>query len=460
MEDPGLLSGLVVCLVFMGFGVLLLLCTGNHQRRLGFQAALFLGAFALRFAVAVVIYQGGLIDVLKDEDASGWLRATTLHQTWVRQEIGLGDLPAILRNLFQEYHQGYTYLLATLFYFTGAPFRLVAAAVNCFFGALTVALAYRLAASLFSDRVAVRVGWWTCLFPSLVIWSAQTLKEPVIICLELAALYGAIQLKRSGFSCRHVILVTLATLFLVPFRFYAAYNSLVAVLLALAVPRRGKKLAFGAAVVILLLTLPALLLSGALDQHKAQLQSFDLQYVEDFRKHVAVDQGSGVETDVELRTTKGFGLALLIGAAHLLLAPFPWQMAGSSTRMLLVGPEMLVWWWLFFAGLLPGLWYVIRTRFNDVQPLLFFVVVLGLLYSSMLGNVGLAFRHRAQLLPVLLVFAAVGLEQRARRRLTPPRQRSVGSTEDRRDGPGTRSQGHLGTEPQPRREVRGGAGSV
>jgi len=35
----------------------------------------------------------------------------------------------------------------------------------------------------------------------------------------------------------------------------------------------------------------------------------------------------------------------------------------------------------------------------------------------MFGNVGLAYRQRAQLVPWLLIFAMVGLEQRALRRL-------------------------------------------
>jgi hypothetical protein len=85
--------------------------------------------------------------------------------------------------------------------------------------------------------------------------------------------------------------------------------------------------------------------------------------------------------------------------------------------MLLTTPELAVWWWLVFVGLIPGLWHVCKTRLADVQPMLFFVLGLGLLYSMMFGNVGLIFRQRAQLLPWLLIIAIVGLEQRAIRRL-------------------------------------------
>jgi len=100
-----------------------------------------------------------------------------------------------------------------------------------------------------------------------------------------------------------------------------------------------------------------------------------------------------------------------------MLAPFPWQLGGGSVRMVLTTPELIVWWWVFFVGVLPGMWHAIRTRFNEIQPLLFFLIGLGVLYSLMFGNVGLAYRQRAQLLPWLLIFAMVGLEERMRRRI-------------------------------------------
>ena len=51
-----------------------------------------------------------------------------------------------------------------------------------------------------------------------------------------------------------------------------------------------------------------------------------------------------------------------------------------------------------------------------MQPLLIFTTGLGLLYSLLFANVGLIVRQRAQLLPWLLIFAMVGLEQHFQRR--------------------------------------------
>ena len=83
-------------------------------------------------------------------------------------------------------------------------------------------------------------------------------------------------------------------------------------------------------------------------------------------------------------------------------------------RIAMVVPEVIVWWYLLVSAVWPGLRYCLRERLFDVFPLLMFLIAMGLLYSMMFSNVGLVFRHRAQLLPWLLVFASVGIELRHR----------------------------------------------
>ena len=102
---------------------------------------------------------------------------------------------------------------------------------------------------------------------------------------------------------------------------------------------------------------------------------------------------------------------------------------------MLTTPELFIWWWLVVVALIPGLWYTVRKRFSDVQPLLFFAVGLGLLYSVTFGNVGLAYRQRAQLLPWLVIIAMVGLEQRELRKSARRRQLFRGPSVPRRPLP-------------------------
>jgi hypothetical protein len=394
------------------FGSMSLFFTWTHRDTVQSQVALFLAAFATRFAFSIWVYQFGLVNILHDEDSSGWAMGIPLQQLWTLQRLSLLDLPYTLIGAFHGEHLGYRYMLGALFYVANSPTRMVAAVLNCFFGALTVVFAYRIARTLFSEWVAIRVGWWTCLLPSLIVWSAQTVKEPVVIFLETLALYGCVNLKRHGFSARYAVLCAATTILVIPFRFYVAYITAGAILIPLLLPHvTRRKMSIGSALIVVLVLVPLLWLSGVLIRHESQFDRFDARFISTYRRGLAAGAGSGVETTYDIRTNQGMAMATLTGGAYLLLAPFPWDLGGTPRKMLTT-PELFVWWWLVVVALIPGLWYVIRKRFSDVQPLLFFVLGLGLLYSVTFGNVGLAYRQRAQLLPWLVIIAMVGMERR------------------------------------------------
>ena len=401
-------------LLLAAVGVYLLRFTLNHREAMRWQVKLFLIALVVRFLFSIAVYEFGLVRVLGDDDSSGWLLGVYRMNVWTRQHLSILDLPGVMSQAFFERHLGYYYLLGGFFFVTGTPGRMPAAALNCFFGALTVVFSYRLAKSLFSNWSATRVGWAVCFFPSMIVWSAQTIKEPIVILLETVALYACVHLKLSGFSVRYILLCVSAILLLIPFRFYAAYLAAAAAMIALIIPQIGKsaKLSVHSGSLIALLVIPLAVSSGIIAKSQAEIEKFSLDSVQGFRRNVASGQGSGVTSSLDVRTGSGLIAGTAIGAAHLLLAPFPWQLGGASLRMLATLPELVVWWWLVFVGLLPGLWYAVKNRFGELQPYLFFLAGLGVLYSMMFGNVGLIVRQRAQLLPMLLVFAMVGLEQR------------------------------------------------
>ena len=104
------------------------------------------------------------------------------------------------------------------------------------------------------------------------------------------------------------------------------------------------------------------------------------------------------------------------GLAHLLLAPFPWEL--TSFRQAITMPEMLVWW-ASFPLLILGVWYMMKYRLRQVSPILTFTMMLSIAYSVFQGNVGNAYRERAQLLIFYFIFVAVGyvlLRERYERR--------------------------------------------
>jgi hypothetical protein len=130
--------------------------------------------------------------------------------------------------------------------------------------------------------------------------------------------------------------------------------------------------------------------------------------------------GSGFGQDVDVSTTEGAISTIPLGLVYLLFAPFPWQLI--SLRQSITLPEMIIWW-LSFPLLILGIWYSIRYRLRQISPILIFTSMLSIAYSVFQGNVGTAYRQRAQLLVFYFIFVAVGFvllmekkEERARMR--------------------------------------------
>src|ERR1044072_6528138 len=156
------------------------------------------------------------------------------------------------------------------------------------------------------------------------------------------------------------------------------------------------------------------------------------------RLDAAQSAESGFGRDVDVSTTSGAISAIPIGMTYLLLAPFPWQL--GSFRQMLTLPEMLVWW-LAIPLLVLGAWFTIRHRLREIAPILIFTSLLTLTYSIVQGNVGTAYRQRAQLLAFYLIFVAVGFvlmrEKREARRRQKEKEREAERRPGRRRGPGT-----------------------
>jgi Ca2+/Na+ antiporter len=82
-------------------------------------------------------------------------------------------------------------------------------------------------------------------------------------------------------------------------------------------------------------------------------------------------------------------------------------------------PEMIVWW-LAIPLLVLGAWFTLKHRVREIAPIMIFTSLLTLTYSIVQGNVGTAYRQRAQLLVFYFLFVGVGFvlvkERRAAQR--------------------------------------------
>ena len=241
----------------------------------------------------------------------------------------------------------------------------------------------------------------------MLIWSSQTVKEPIVIMFEVMGIYACLAMRSGGFSVRHLLLFSASVMLLATLGFYAAYITGAVAVLSLIIPRRGggrSSVVVGAvsfAVVTLLLWQ-----TGAMTRHGETFERYtSLENVDQYRAVVGKTANTGFDSGFDTQSAGGFLAVASTGWIFLLLAPFPWQFSGASSRMLLTLPEQLLWWPLFFAQVVPGAREAVKRRLADVLPMILFILTLGLVYSLRSGNVGLIHRQRAQLLPYLLILA-------------------------------------------------------
>jgi len=83
------------------------------------------------------------------------------------------------------------WFLAIPYYFFGTS-ELMAKSISLFFGIGSVFLGWKLAYKLWSNDVAHKVGWVIALFPSLILYSALTMRAVYICFFLLVAIYGVV----------------------------------------------------------------------------------------------------------------------------------------------------------------------------------------------------------------------------------------------------------------------------
>jgi len=108
---------------------------------------------------------------------------------------------------------------------------------------------------------------------------------------------------------------------------------------------------------------------------------------------------------VDISTPTGALAFLPIGLFYFVFAPFPWML--GSIRQIVAMPEMLYWYTLMPAMVRGGR-ILLRKRGRESLFLLLLLISLSVGYAIGQGNIGTMFRHRAQVLPIFLILAAVG----------------------------------------------------
>jgi hypothetical protein len=395
-------SAVILCAVLAGIAGLIISQVKSDKT---FLVRIFVGGLLVRMLIGLLIFYFGLQEFFGGDaftyDVFGFAQLQALggdaySQSFVKMFVGEGSAGG----------WGMIYMVAAVYGVTGRN-MLAIQFVNAVVGAATAPVIFLCARHIFVNlRVARIAAIFVAFFPSLVLWSSQALKDgPIVFLLSIAML---ITLKLGDrISLKHLGLLA-ATLFaLLSFRFYIFYIALAAIVISLVIGTRAvTALSLVRQVAVVSGLILALTFLGVTRFATVQLEQYtDLTRIQRSRADAAVSAESGFAKEVDVSTTSGALAAIPIGTVYLLFAPFPWQL--TSLRSSITMPEMVIWW-LSFPAMVLGLWFAMKYRFRQVLPILVFTSMLTIAYSVFQGNVGTAYRQRAQLLVFYFIFVAVG----------------------------------------------------
>jgi Dolichyl-phosphate-mannose-protein mannosyltransferase len=366
---------------------------------------LFLVAVLLRVAVGTAIF------VFNGQDFFGGDAWTYdfygLQQTaaWSGDRMAAREVNLFVGSGFGS-GWGMVYLVGAIYEIIGRN-MLAIQFLNAVLGAATAPIIFLCAKEVFNNsRVARIAGLAVAFYPSLVLWSSQGLKDAAIVFSLALSILAALKLGKK-FSVTYLVTLALALFCVLAFRFYVFYMIMVAIVGALAIGMRSiNAQSFARQFVVVIMLGLAFTYLGITRYANVQFEQFgNLQRVQRSRLDAASSAESGFGRDVDVSTTSGALMSIPVGVLYLLFAPFPWQL--GSLRQMLTLPEMIVWW-ASFPLLVLGIWFSIKYRLRQMSPILIFTSMLTLAYSVFQGNVGTAYRQRAQLLVFYFIFVAVG----------------------------------------------------
>lgn len=394
-------------------------------------ATLLSRALGLRVAIAVALnlaigfgfdFVGAFWGDSAYYDNSAWVRA--LYWRGESMSSGLAG--------FSDSGYGWVNFTAALYYVFGRS-QILVQLLNALIGTLTTLVVYQLASGLFGTPVALRAGQFMAFFPGMVIWSSGMYKDPAIQ-LTIAVSMLAVTRLRERFTTYWIGVYVLAALAVLTLRFYVFYFLVLATLGTFIFgQRRGfvaGLLTSGVLGIAFLGTFSAVV--GTTHAERQIEMMMDLEDLQ--RRRLDLTRAdSGFGRDLDISTPVGALTAIPVGTAHLLFAPFPWAISGL--RQALTLPETLYWYSLMPAFLV-GLRVALRNRLGPALPILVFAATLIGAYSVMQGNVGTAYRQRAQVTMFFFILMAVGIEEKQKRKaatlVTAPR---VGRAAEPAQGP-------------------------
>lgn len=370
-----------------------------------FLQRLFVVGLLLRALLATITFVYNLEGFFGGDSITYDKAGDALYSSWFGYP-GINE--QMLRYATRDSGSGFgmVYIVAAIYSVVGQnPFA--TQLFNSALGAATAVLIYVCAKDIFKNsRVAKNAAILVCIFPSLVLWSSQGLKDG-IICFLLALAVNALLSLHKKFSYIDVVLLLFSLVGIYTLRFYIFFAFLVAILGSFFLSAQKSVGSIARQVAVMVAITVGLMYLGVLRNAQTNLDKYgNLETLQNSRLDAATSAESGFGQDIDVSTPIGAIQAIPIGLAYLLLAPFPWQV--TNVRQAVTLPEVFIWWSLipFFVF---GVWYTLKNKLRASISIILLTLLLTVAYSIFQGNVGTAYRMRAQMQIFYFIFIAVGI---------------------------------------------------
>lgn|GEM_PF-1285166 len=304
----------------------------------------------------------------------------------------------------------YSWLIALMYWLTGRS-PLMIQVVNVFLGTLVVYNVFLITRLLWGEAPARRAAWVAAVFPTLVLFSAITLRELMV---GYPLTLGALWLARWRLTDRMAWLTAAMVAFVTAIAFhtvmvgafgYAMYAVVARSFGSLARGQLGRsaKAVVGLMVVLGLVAAVLLLGIGVADPRYWTYVLTNLDPVRGYQGGGQFDRTDYLRSMV-MSTPVDLVWQLPVRLMFFLFMPFPWLVRAAVDLVGLVDGLTYVWLTWHLARVIRPVW-----RAPAASGVFGVMMSVTLVFALVVSNYGTAIRHRGKVAPLLIALAAGSL---------------------------------------------------
>lgn len=385
----------LIMLVFYIIIALFILVTfvPDHKER-GYLISIFLVALLLRMLVSLLVHTLLPPGYFAPDEPGTLFNGELLAEYWSGTAMSHGVHGSV-----------YT-IAAVVFYIFGYKPNILFLLAN-FLGAITVLNVYFITKRLFNEQSARYSALVVTILPSLILWSSMPLKDVYTQFFITSIIHLTLRVKER-LRINNVMLI-LGLIALVGFvRGYLVIIVLMAIA-SVFIPVRKETFLRNTIVIAIFAMSFALFFSSYAAKtvpKYGEKSGSVFQELQQTRKGFYTG-GSKILGHINISNPVNAIMYSPLLLAVFFLAPFPWDITGSILHNLAT-MESLVWYYFFYYAIKDIIRALKEGKF-DIMPVLVMIGVLSVAYALAISNIGAAYRFRAQVSGLLLVFTGNGL---------------------------------------------------